>query len=457
MDLTIYWSIKKNIFLIINLGFCIAQFIAQNNTFSGYSRYGVGDIQENSLISQKGMNSTGLAFPVDTTAPAFINIQNPATLSHLRLSTIEASGFYYQTNIINKNNYKVHQSTANFNNLVIGFPIKKHSGFCFGILPYSFVGYQIQHNEYISNVGNVNYVFEGSGGLNNVFASYGFSIKKYFKKQDTLYRHLKEFIKHFSFGFSAHYLFGELANTAIVNYPSNSTYYNFVNDQRYRINGLTADIGAYSSIELNQQKNTFLNVGLTYSLPSSFLKVSQDYIAYNFSYTYFGEKYIVDTLQYAENEIGNMKLPSSTGLGISYIIANKLGIGVDIKYTNWNNYHFAQTTTNVTNNIEINLGGYYQPDRFATSKTQYFNKVIYRCGIGYNSGYQVYQNKSIPLYSISAGVSLPMGLYRAFSALHLAFQYQMKGQKDFILRENIFKIHIGVTLNDRWFIKYKYD
>ncbi|GIV28431.1 MAG: membrane protein [Bacteroidia bacterium] len=456
MDLTIYWNIKKHIFLI---SFCILSlhYFSQNNTFSGYSRYGIGDIQEKSLPFQKGMNSAGISFPVDTTAPAFLNLQNPATLSYLRLSTIEAGGFYYQTQIINKNNYKVQQSSTNFNALVIGFPIKKHSGFCFGLLPYSFVGYQINQNEYISNIGNVNYVFEGSGGLNNAFASYGFSIKKYFKKQDTIYKPLKEFVKNFSFGLSAQYLFGELANTATVNYPSNSTYYNFVNDQRYRINGITADFGIHSYIILNHSKNSYLNFGLTYSIPSSLLKISQDYIAYNFSYTFFGEKFIVDTLRYAENEIGNMQLPSSTGLGISYIIANKFGIGADLKYTNWNNYHLANTTTNVKNNFEINIGGYYQPDRFATSKSQYFNKVIYRWGAGYNSGYQVFQNKSIPLYSISAGVSLPMGLYRSFSALHLSFQYQMKGQKDFILRENIFKIHIGITLNDRWFIKYKYD
>jgi len=165
----------------------------------------------------------------------------------------------------------------------------------------------------------------------------------------------------------------------------------------------------------------------------------------------------VDTVLYSENEIGKLKLPTSVGTGVSYIITNKTGLNIDARYTNWKNFRLDKIATNVTDNFEINIGGFYQPDRFATGKGNYFDKVIYRMGIGYNSGYQEYKGKSVPLFSISAGISLPMGLYRAFSAMHISAQYLIKGNKDFPLRENIFKINIGITLNDKWFIKYKYD
>lgn len=427
---------------------------AQYNTFSPFSRYGIGDIQENTLAYQKAMNNSGIAQLTDTTAPAFINISNPATLSSLRLTILDAGVNYYHTQIINQQNYKVTQKSVNFNSLAIAFPVKKHSGFCFGILPYSFVGYKINQNEYINNIGNINYVYDGSGGLNKVFAAYGFSISKYFRS-DSSQGIIKTLIKNLSFGINAHYLFGELAQTAVVNYPSNITYYHFVNDRRYRINGLSADVGLQTFLNLKDNKS-LLAMGWTMSVPSQ-LKVINDYIAYNFSYTYFGEKYIVDTLLYSENEAGKLKLPLSTALGLSYIVNHQWGINIDGRYTDWNKFQLANDKVSVKNNFEINIGGYVQPDRFSMSKGDYLKKIIYRAGIGYNSGYQEYQGKAVPLYAFSAGVSLPMGLYRAFSALHISAQYAIKGQKSFILKENILKINIGITLNDRWFIKYKYD
>lgn len=428
--------------------------LAQYNTFTPFSRYGIGDVQDNTSAYQKAMGNTGMAMPADTTAPSFVNILNPASLSFIRLTVLEAGGNYYHTQILNKQNYKVQQKSVNFNSLILAFPIKKYSGFSFGLLPHSFVGYQIVQNENISNIGNVNYVYDGSGGLNKVYVAYGFSLSKYFKS-DTTHRTFKQLIKNLSIGTNLYYLFGELAQTATVNYPSNTLYYHFVNDRRYRINGVTADFGVQTHIRLKDD-NRMLCLGGVFSYPSK-LKVFNDYIAYNFSYNYFGERYIVDTLLYAENEAGKLKLPPVIGGGVSYIVANKWGVNADIKYSDWKSFYLINSPTNVTNSVEVNLGAYYQPDRFAAGKNNYAGKIIYRAGMGYNSGYQEYQNKSVPAYAFSAGVSLPMGLYRAFSAMHISVQYIRRGNKNFVLRENILKVNIGITLNDRWFIKYKYD
>ena len=450
-----YWNIKKK-WTFISSTFLTCSVFAQYNTFSPFSRYGIGDIQDHTLTYQKGMNNTGLALPIDTTAPLFINLSNPASLSYLRLTSIEADGNFYHTQIVNTQNYKVQRQSTNIHALVIGFPIKKHAGFCFGLIPYSFVGYQIQQNINTNNIGYINYLYEGSGGLNKVFAAYGFSIRHLFKKQNSVYNPFKEWIKNLSLGINAHYLFGEFAQTATVNYPSNTTYYNFVNDRRLRIQGISYEVGMHSYFLINKEKNNTLHIGFLFSNPST-LRVINDYIAYNFSYTYLGEKYIVDTVLYAENETGKMKLPVSYGWGMSYIVNNKWGISADVKYTNWSKFYLLHQNTFVKNNIEINMGGYFQPDRFGTERGHYADKIIYRAGLGYNSGYQEFQGKSVPLYSVALGVSLPLGLYKAFSAIHLSVQYSIKGQKNFILRENILKINIGMSLNDRWFIKYKYD
>ncbi len=462
-----YWNINNNekiyeiifirkIYLFFYFFVLINISKAQYNTFSLFSRYGIGDIQENVSAYQKAMNNSGMAFPVDTTAPVFINISNPASLSQLRLTVLEGSGEYYHTRIINQQNYKVQNQSVNFNSLIIGFPIKKYSGFCFGIMPYSSVGYNINQDVSINNIGMVNYVYDGSGGLNKVLTSYGFSLSKYFTKKDSIYRPMRELIKNLSIGANLNYVFGEIAQTVTVNYPDNTSYYNFVNDKRTLINGISANIGLQSFLNLSKQKNSILGIAFVSSVPSK-LRASNDYLSYNFSYTYYGNKYITDTIQYIEDEASKMNLPHTYAAGISYIVLNKWGIGLDLKYTDWKRFNLLNHNNNLKNSIEVNTGAYYQPDRFATGKTRYFSKVIYRIGLGYNAGYQEYQGRNIPAYSFSAGASFPMGLYRAFSAMHISAQYIIKGQKDFILRENIFKLNIGIIFNERWFIKYKYD
>lgn len=457
MHVHIYKPIRETVLcLLIWIWMMNSHTWAQYNTFSPFSRYGIGDIQDNTLSYQKGMGCIGIALPTDTTAPMFINPLNPASLSNLKLSIIEGGGYYMNTKIVNTHKYQAHHKSANFNALIIGFPIKKHSGFAFGLLPYSFVGYDINQNVLVNNIGNVNYVYTGSGGLNKVFAAYGWSLSKYFKKQDTTFRLIKTLLKNLSIGVNVHYLFGELSQTAIVNYPNNSAYYNFINDRRLRMSGVSFETGIQTHVSLNNTQTKHLYMGVIFSNPS-LINVINDYMAYNFTYTYYGEKYIVDTILYGENEAGKMKLPFAVGLGASYIVSNQWGISADVKYTNWKTFQLLQTNTNVNNNIELNIGGYYQPDRFAVGKINYWNKIIYRLGATYNSGYQEYQGKNIPMYGITAGVSLPVGLYRAFSSLHFSAQYFIKGQSNFILREYLFKLNIGVTLNDRWFIKYKYD
>jgi hypothetical protein len=55
---------------------------------------------------------------------------------------------------------------------------------------------------------------------------------------------------------------------------------------------------------------------------------------------------------------------------------------------------------------------------------------------------------------INFGFSLPAGR----SSLDLAFKYGKRGNKsENILEETYFKIYFGITFNDQWFIKRKFD
>ncbi|MDX1938563.1 MAG: hypothetical protein SFU21_15695, partial [Flavihumibacter sp.] len=63
-------------------------------------------------------------------------------------------------------------------------------------------------------------------------------------------------------------------------------------------------------------------------------------------------------------------------------------------------------------------------------------------------------------YNITAGVGLPMRknpYTNQFTYINLSFEYGSRGNKNTPLRENIFRVGLGLTLSDLWFIKRKYE
>jgi hypothetical protein len=57
-------------------------------------------------------------------------------------------------------------------------------------------------------------------------------------------------------------------------------------------------------------------------------------------------------------------------------------------------------------------------------------------------------------FGINFGLSLPTGR----SSIDLAFKTGSRGTTaDNKLKENYFKVFVGLTLNDQWFVKRKFD
>jgi hypothetical protein len=64
-------------------------------------------------------------------------------------------------------------------------------------------------------------------------------------------------------------------------------------------------------------------------------------------------------------------------------------------------------------------------------------------------------NQQINDLGVSFGLSLPVSLA---SSLDMAFKVGQNGTlANDLIRERYFKITIGATVNDRWFVRRKYD
>ena len=63
-------------------------------------------------------------------------------------------------------------------------------------------------------------------------------------------------------------------------------------------------------------------------------------------------------------------------------------------------------------------------------------------------------NKEVKDFGINFGLSLPAGR----SSLDFAFKVGKRGNRsENILEENYYKVYFGITFNDQWFIKRKWN
>jgi hypothetical protein len=88
----------------------------------------------------------------------------------------------------------------------------------------------------------------------------------------------------------------------------------------------------------------------------------------------------------------------------------------------------------------------------------YLERITFRLGASYATLPYVpnpSNGEQVRDFGINFGWSLPVS---RVSSIDMAFKIGQRGdvQKNYI-KENYYRIYIGFTFNDRWFIKRKYD
>ncbi len=457
---------------------------SQNLTFSPYSRFGLGEMNS-PVFSQIGaLGGTHIGFKPDTTAPLFINLANPASISGIRLTTMELGGIA-RFSEFNNGSEKVKKKTVNFSYACLGFPIKQRAGATFGIMPYSNVGYDMQTATEVTSVGTVTSKYSGEGGINRVF--FGLGIMPFKKvlyrfyqsgERDSLFAHKeikkykrkkfgKELLSDFSIGGRADYLFGNILQTSSVIYPSSTYYYN---TRRYRsttYSDVTAAFGLQTSFVIDSvgkrelKKKVRIGFGYYLSIPNT-IGVRNSSLAYNYSLNGFNEEIAKDTFLYAMNQKNSIRLPLEQGIGMSIKKGDMLNFAVDVSYTNWSQFRYLDNVNTLKNSYRISCGLNFVPEKYAAGSGAYFRRIQYRIGGFYNTGYLELKNTEIANYAATVGVGLPVGLFRAFQVVNISAQFgQMGSVNNGLLQERYVRMIVGFTFNaggnDRWFQKFRYD
>lgn len=389
-----------------------------------YSRFGIGDFRNGINPGMKGIGGITSAYANGYS----VNADNPASYASLLLTTYEGSAMAANRSIISGND-RFSTGMATINHLNIGIPVGTNFGMSLGFTPITNIYYRLSDTAIVPGYGNSVRTFLGDGSLN--YAYLGLAGK----------------YKGFSLGANFGYMFGSTVYASLLESIDNSVN---VNDAQFsrvlRTGGIYWKAGAQYATRLS--KNMWMRTGATFAMNQN-LNTSMDefWTSYNFSGG--------DTSYRLLGQSGTLTMPMTYSAGIHLADSNKWMAGIDVSAMNWSNYKGFGRTDSVTDlSYRVAIGGEFTPD--IASIRKYFSRVTYRLGVYYGTDYVYLRNTPINYYALTFGFGMP---FRRFTdRINTAFEIGKRGnQTNGLLTENFFRFTFGISLNDKWFIKRKYD
>lgn len=400
-------------------------------TRSPFSSLGLGDRFDNSLAHNQGMAGVGISNPQYW----YLNNLNPALLVYNGFTVLEG-GFIGERRTIKGNGVESEKNGGgNLNYLAMGLPIKpgKWSA-SVGLMPYSNVNYRISYTQNITGSTNsVSVIETGTGGVNQAYISNGFR----------LYKSLTAGVK-FMYLFSS--IQQEFRNTLTSSSQTIPIIPGVLETNYFKDINFSAGL-AYNIDSLGR-KNNRLNFGLTYDFQS---KINTEFTLQARRYLANGN--LADSVTLLV-ENGKTELPQSFAFGISYGRPGYWILGTDFSYQDYSTFRdFRGLPRNGISVWRYAVGLEVTPG--PTSLGNYLKRMTYRAGASYEELPYSINGSTIKDFGINFGFSMPVG---RFSSLDLGARIGKRGDLQTTqIEENYFKIYFGVTFNDQWFIKRKFD
>ncbi len=406
---------------------------AQTSTLSPYSRFGIGEMLFRGFSQQRGMG--GIAY--GGSSAGSLNFSNPATYAYDSVMVVE---FGLDAEVIKQtqSNLKVQKTNSRLNTLSLGFPVLKNKiGLAFGIVPYSGKGYNIisTKNANIDTLGTtLTNHYKGDGGYTRYFLGLGANITK-----------------NLSLGVNADYLFGTVSRQRRAEY-SNTIMFNTNYQDDINISDFYFEMGLHWKQKINDK--TMWGIGIV-GAPAQNVKAKGTLWWVNYRVGSSGSDILKDTILYKPDVTGMITLPAYAGIGFNLTSGTKWQAGVDFTYQDWSTYKsFGFADTSTKSSMGVALGGSITPDITSIS---YFNRVQYRAGVYYNQSSLELRGNQLNEYGVSLGVGLPIRKSLQ-SAVNIAFEFGQRGTTaDNLIKEQYARIVLGLTFNEVWFQKRKYD
>ncbi|MBR4533568.1 MAG: hypothetical protein IKO85_03355 [Bacteroidaceae bacterium] len=444
---------KLKYYLLVGLTallFSPSKAVAQSNgSNSPYSRFGIGLVSDQSQSFNRSMGGVaqGLRYG------GRVNFQNPASYSAIdSLSFIFDISMSLQRDRFAQNGN--HQSTNNtsFDNLNAGFRLLSGLGMSVGFVPYSRIGYTFSKESYVLRDPYSNQIvtqdqgYTGSGGLRQIYLGVGWSP-----------------FKGFSVGANGGYLWGDVSNGVTQSFSENGTantssYGGLLTVYTASLRTWKVDAGVQYSFNINKENELTLGatVGVGHKIggEATMLRISLN----------------GDTIVRTANKA--FQLPMTYSLGAAWRYKQMLTVAADVAMEQWSNCvtpkivnngndanatQYVVSTGSYSNRYKANAGAEFIPDRYGNS---YFKRINYRFGGYYSTPYlKINGQDGSREYGLTAGIGLPiMNRWNSRSLVNVGVQWSHRSaSSSSMITENIFCINIGLTFNEPWFMKWKFN
>jgi hypothetical protein len=374
----------------------------------------------------------------------YLNFTNPAANAFLRQATYALGGVNNDLTLKTEASEQKTSSTS-LNYIALGFPIGHNAGFTFGLQPLSSVGYSLSNDEYTNDVLSAINIYEGKGGVNRIFGSFGIKVSK-----------------QIALGIELDYSFGNIQNS-ITNQRAGVGLATKYKEQSV-ITGSSLTLGTQYTKSLKE--NMYFNAGATLKLGSDLKTVGDEYI-YSLTLSSTGTDLSRDTISNSA-VVGVYKLPIKSVFGVGIGSYDKWHLGIEYQnqaafqtegFTNSENLAYRYEKAN-----RISFGGFYLPK--INSISSYWDRVTYRAGLRFEQmglaidGTGNGKNfTAIEDFGMSFGLGLPL---KEASSVNLGFEFGKRGSTaNNLIEENYFNFRLSFSLtaagSQSWFRKRKID
>lgn len=430
-----FWKLIINFSLVFVLLISTKKnLLGQTLTNTPYAYDGIGYNLSNCNIEVANLGRYSTSY----NSPFSINSNNPASFKSIVFTTFQSSiSFGRDQQTYNDSIRKT--LGGNFNYASLAFPVNKWIGAGFGFTPYSSFGFDLEKKDVKFGTQSANINYYGDGAINKVFGA--IAINPFALINDSL-------APNFSIGISPSYLFGKSNRSTYTQFTGKDTngYYNIQTLKENNYQGYNFIYGIQNKFSLN--KNWGLNLGISYSD-----KIKLENKEINLSGTTNGVSGILLVL--ADTFKTKQYLPASISGGIGISFKEIYQLFLDYKQQDWSKITYLQSRFSGNKNQIYSAGLQITPK--PDLKGNFFERCSYRAGGSYATGSLRINGQALPEYSVSMGVGIAPN-YQRPPMLNISFEYSQRGAKNLnVLFEQFYKINLGITINDKWFIKRRID
>ncbi len=413
---------------LLGLTLCLSGVLTAQSINSPYSNHQVGEFVFQGLPHNYSMGGIGIGTPT----PWHINLQNPALLTYNRLSSFQV-GLQSDFRTYNSDLDNSKAQSGSLRALAVSFPIVNNRWTtAIAVMPLTTMNYNTLSRSFVDLQDSVQKTidYRGQGGLSQIQWANGIRL---FDK--------------LTIGAKASYVFGTLHKESNIFVSSTQTVSNYAisynEDSRY--SDINLSVGVSYQYKIGE-KNV-LTIGAVQGLSKKITGTRNTSID-----RMTAAQAILTSFDVTTGESVEFDLPQYYEFGISYELVNKLRAGFDFSYYNWEDTE-SNEVVEVRNTLTLGTGLEFIPDY--SSVNSYLKRTSYRLGLNMRQLPYLENNTEINDFGINFGASFPVSGY---SSLDAAFKYGFRGTTDNnLVQERYFQVVIGATINDRWFIKRRYD